>query len=227
MYIRLSFLSKKNIDNKKKKAYIDKFFPEDIIVQTKGKERNQGFLRKFNNAVGFKDVVGYYDNYDCYIRPKVSSPKEYISPDRLLKDSLGIDFDGKYIATFTVEDKYIEHPSKKYSYKTRDIISKLEGFANKVFPELEFFIEELDELPEKTEKEFVLENFILGISNRMRYTVEVSLGEKLDSEEVKEILDILKTICDFDIGIRQEYCETCFENSNGKAPYHVEVDYLD
>lgn len=227
MYIRLSFLSKKNLSNREKKAYVDKFFEEDAMLHSKSKSRNQGFIHKFNNAIGFKDVVGCCDNYNRYIRPKVSSPKEYTSPDELLKDSLRIDFDGKYIATFTVEDKYMKHPSARYSYKTRDIILKMEKFARKVFPELEFFIEELDEVAEQTRKEFVLDNFIKGISNNIRYSVEVSLDEKLDDKEVKDIVQILNTICDFNIDISQKYCKACYEHSDGKYPYHIEINYLD
>lgn len=56
MYIQVSFLSKSNLTNKQKKQYIDKLFPEEPKPYDT-KERNQGFIHKFNNAIGFKDVV--------------------------------------------------------------------------------------------------------------------------------------------------------------------------
>ena len=56
MYIKLSFLSKHNLNNKEKKKYIDKLFPDEPIPYSK-KERNQGFIHKFNNAIGFKVIM--------------------------------------------------------------------------------------------------------------------------------------------------------------------------
>lgn len=103
MYIKVSFLSKFNLTNKQKKQYTDKLFPEEPKPYDT-KERNQGFIHKFNNAIGFKDVVGYYDNWNCYVRPKVSSPKDYITPERMLFNALRPDFEGKYILTFILKD---------------------------------------------------------------------------------------------------------------------------
>ena len=49
-------------------------------------------------------MVGYYDNWNCYVRPKVSSPKDYITPERMLFNALRPDFEGKYILTFILKD---------------------------------------------------------------------------------------------------------------------------
>lgn len=226
MYIKVSFLSKFNLTNKQKKQYIDKLFPEEPKPYDT-KERNQGFIHKFNNAIGFKDVVGYYNNWNYYVRPKVSSPEEYITPERILIDGLRFDFEGKYILTFMLESKYVCHPNKKYSYHTKDIAKKLEKFANKVFPEIEVMTEFIENKEELSEKDFVLSNFILNISDDYNYTIETSIENELSDKDIQEMLEVLKTLVDRNITINQEYCETCLKYSDGKCPYHIEIEYLD
>lgn len=226
MYIKVSFLSKSDLTNKQKKKYIDKLFPEEPKPYSP-KERNQGFIHKFNNAIGFKNVVGYYDNWNCYVRPRVSSPVEYITPEKMLFNAVRPDFDGKYIMTFVLKNEYMCHPSKKYSYHTKDIVKKLEKFAIKVFPGIEVMTEYMENEEELSEKDFVLNNFILNISDDYNYTIEVSIANILPDKDIKDILRVLKTVVNRNISISQRYCEVCKDYSSGKTPYHVEIEYLD
>lgn len=224
MYIKISFLSKKNIANSEKKKYIDSLFHERVFPIKYG-EINQGFLHKFNNAIGFKDVVGYYNNHNAYVVPKVSSPKTYISPEELLKESMRIDFDDRYIVTFMLEIKDIEHPIKRFSYNTEDMVLKLERFAKKVYPDLEFFVEKVNLAEEITYKEFILRDFVVNFYDGVRYKIEVYLDEPLNKDDLDDVSKILNSISSRKLEIEQSL-QGDSSNEYIRGRYCLKIKYL-
>ena len=88
-------------------------------------------------------------------------------------------------------------------------------------------VEFMEENEKSSEKDFVLEKFILGISNDINYTLVLSISEKLSQEDIDDVVKVLKSIVDTNISIEQKYCDTCAMLSDGEYPWHIEIKYND
>ena len=223
IYIKLVIKSKDSIDNLTRKLYIDKMFSE--CCKYNDSKRNNGVINKFNNAIGFKDVVLNFDNFNASKPVKVESPDRYISPKEMLFEGLCPSFIENEIMYFLSEKKYINHPNSNFSYSTLDIYKKLQKFILKVFPVLDVEILKLNEKPKIPLKTIVLNDFFIGISPKFdHYSVECSASRLLENKEISEILNVINSIRSNNVNINQAYCKTCSDYDN-KNPYHVEIIY--
>lgn len=223
MFIKLTMTSKEGIDNLKRKEYINKFY-RNCVTYSDGK-RNIGILDKFNNAIGFKNVMDYVDNQSVIHRALVDSPEDYKNPSDLLIWALSPCLIDNNIVSFTVKQEKIKHPNELYSYDTNVIMIKFKKFLEKIFPNTNLSIEYLNELKDLSITDFVVNEFFLGLDYKEEYTVETSINRLLNDEEIDNVLKVLKTMTILNISINQSYCKTCSEYSNELSPYHIEIVY--
>lgn len=225
MYINLKMKSKNDIDNLKRKEYLNKFY-ETHCFAPNGK-RILNVIEKFNNAIGFKKVIGYTDNKCIFHDAEVNSPENYKSPNEILLFGLNPCLVDNNILSVTVKKEIFEHTVKEYTYDTDTIMIKFKSFLEKIFPDLIIEMEYLDEIEKLSTPGFVLNEFFLGLDYEKVYTVEASVSRLLNKCEINHLLDTLKTITTLDISINQAYCKTCDEQSNGLTPIHIELIYND
>lgn len=226
MIRRICLFSSTPISIEEKKKYIDSFYPKYATYQG-DKHKNQGFLYKFNSAIGFKDLVGFSDNKGSYCRPKVESPDEYLAPKHLLEDNMHVDFENQQsILSFYVPKQSMTHPNKTHSYDTCLMAEKFVSFLQKVFPTLEIEMSEVNAIPSPSLFEFSRDYFFKSLEKEIAVTLEFSSEQTLTQEELTSLLTELQPLSNDKIGIAQYKCDTCFEHSSGTKPFHIEVVYL-
>lgn len=207
MYYKLTLKPKDKICELDKKKYIDKLFKDKI--------------EKFTRAVGFADVQDKIID-SVLIKPNVESLKSYIKPNEILYRSLKPSFKEDEVCAFILKKQIVKHNYKKYTYGTLQLLEKFKKFLEKVFPELYVIIDELKDEPKRTLVEFVRDDFYINLGDKYT-TVEVSAERLLDENELHTIYQCLSGISNSKYKIYQRYCETCYEYTNGKSPYHIEL----
>lgn len=223
-YFKISLYSNELLTMEQRKAYIDKLYSEPATYN-KDKKRNSGFIRKFNNSIGFKDVVLQWDNYNSAKCLEMENPENYLSPIDIIVEGIRTPILSFNIVEFYIPKTFVEHINKKYSYNTRTIAIKWRKFLMKVFPELNTSFEVVEEKPKLSLRDFALEYFYLNIDRDSRYTIEFRSERLLTDKEIEFILPKIQTLTNYKISIHQQYCETCSEYSEGKQPFHIEIDY--
>lgn len=107
----------------------------DIMSHITGEIGNRGFIDKFNNSHGFKDIMWHVDG-GSFIEAKISSPKGYLSPCTLLFRNLTFLNKDDEILSFIIPVEKIIHTDNKFSYDTVDIMFKFQKFMYKVLPDI-------------------------------------------------------------------------------------------
>lgn len=220
MFFRINFSSKSKISHEDRKKYISALYGS-------WSDGKNGFIDKFNNAIGFKDVSSdYASKYPVVIPPKFSSPENYETPSELLcKHFPSISLNSNELFSLYVEDGFEYHPNSRFSYKHKDIAIKFCAFCQKVFPNLEISFESVNKIPDKLAQR-VLNYFYSCLDNDMKYTIECSSPRLLTDNELRKIKEVLNNLVDYKFDISQFFCDTCY-NYNNHAPYHIQIDYLD
>lgn len=224
-YIHLSLSLRQSLSLKQKQEYAKKFFMGPIPYDPDARLK-KGIIRQFSNAIGYLSFDDDITNLGAHVPAQNPSPEGFESPYSVLMDSAQTPMDGQTVIEFYVPMKTFVHPEKVHSYRTSDMVRRFEGFLNKVFPELESNIEEVDQVPTVSAIDFVKNNFYLSLGN-IRYSIEVSLREPLEDDLLLGIIPSLQELTEFPIGIEQAECDACKHNSGGTHPYHVEITYLD
>ena len=220
MYFKLTVVCK-GANNELRKALTSKMIGG---LSMDGYRINKSCILKFNNSLGFKNVVSLPNKFGGVITPKIESPKEYFSPYDLLLNNMQVSFDGDELVNFTVRKKYIRHTDTKYSYSTEEIIFKFKNFLEKVYPWTTAYIEEKETIDKATVEDFILNKFFVGfIERKSRFvTVEFSIPKLIEERHIQKIKSILNQGEKSEVSINQYYCETCKSN-NPKTPYHIEL----
>lgn len=222
---KVTISSKEKLTLMEKKNYINSMYCEEPKYGAE-KKRNQGFLTKFNNSIGFKPVVSMITHDDRVIPENVKSPEDYLTPHDILLEHFHTPFDSNDIICFYLEDKKMVHPKQQFSYETRMIAKKWSEFLQKVFPQLIVTNQVVEEVPPLSLKDFALEYFYRNLSQEVNYTIEFRSKEQLTNDEMKEIVSLIQDLSNDKITIGQQYCSTCAKYSDGKEPYHIEIVYL-
>ena len=167
------------------------------------------FIRKFNNACGYKCVL---DDDFC----------GYESPDEMLRcNSTFLDKKNELI-TFIVENKKVVNKNERYSYETLNILLKFQSFLYKVFSDIRIEFKLKDEF-ELSLKEFALGHFMTCLAYNEHVETEFSAKEQLKEKEIEYIEKILSETVSFVPKVTQFWCETCYEHDKTR-PYHIQVD---
>lgn len=211
-YLKISLYSNKLLTLEERKKYINSFY-NDYSLSTDCTNFKLGFFEKFNNAVGFKTVKG------------IDNSSTYISPKELLSKVIRTPLTDWSIIEFYLPNTYIKHFDEKYSYDTKDIANKWVKFLKKVFVELEVSLEKVESYKKIELKDFSLEYFYRNIDKEIRYTLEFASDKLLEKLEIDFILSKLQGLCNYNLSINQFECDLCKEYSNGKKPYHIELEY--
>lgn len=110
MYIKL-LLKFKKANTQLRKLYVRKMIQQKAFGEDNS---NPGFLIKFNNSIGFKDVEFTTSRYGSISEPKVQNPKEYIAPATLLLHGMKVEFNDNEILSFTIKKHFFKHTIQKY-----------------------------------------------------------------------------------------------------------------
>jgi len=225
-YYRITLSSCLPISLLEKKEYIDRMFPASKTYQ-KDKQRNQGFLLKFNHSIGFKKVSSWIDNTSTIIQEEVESPEGYLNPKELLLKHMQTPVEGPIILSFELPKQKMKHDKQKFSYDTKTISEKWCSFLQKVFPHLQCELSEVNHQTMLSLKDYTLQYFYQCIEKSSSCTIEFSSETYLTNEEKKEILTHLQPLSDeYILDIGQYNCSTCAGYSNGQKPIHIELIYL-
>ncbi|PLS18866.1 hypothetical protein CVD28_00250 [Bacillus sp. M6-12] len=224
-FYKVTLSSREKMTLTEKKKYIDSMYREEPKYGTNQK-RNQGFLTKFNNSIGFKPVVSTVTHNNTVISQTVESPEEYLPPQDILMEHFHTPLNSNEIISFYLEDKKMVHPNPQFSYEGKMVSQKWNAFLQKVFPQLLVTTEIVEEIPKLSLKEFTLQYFYRNLNPEVNYTLEFRSKELLDKDEMREILSVIQDLSNDKITIGQQYCKTCAGYSDGKEPYHIEIVYL-
>jgi len=208
----------------KKKEYINKLYEIDNPYH--GDKISKGIVSKFNNSIGFKPLVSTVNSDGKITSAAIESPETYLTPKDLLFFGVETPFESFDIIEFYLPNVRMEHPNSNYTYETRWVAEKWKSYLEKVFPHLQVRLEELKERPKLSLYEFALQYFYSSIRYDLNYTIEFSSQEKLTHNELKSIVDKINHLSKDKLAIRQFYCKSCNENTNGEKPYHIEIEYL-
>lgn len=199
-----------------KKEYIEKMFDN---------YSKKGILTKFNNAIGYKELIPEFFDNGRIQSEIVKSPIDYKTPYSLLFSSMRVTFEEDEVVTFIVEQKFYKHPISKYSYLTLDLCYKFMHFLNKIFPDLETIIESVEDF-KPSEYDDIVNKFYLFINKDFNYDIYTNSSRLLSYKEQQNMLDILRPLSKNQLKIIQHECDTCKEKSNNQKPYHIELDYI-
>lgn len=225
MYYKVSINSDLLLSLPERRKYVETMFREDAKYD-KNNPRNQGFMHKFNNAIGFKSLVDSIDHFNVVTKASVESNEDYLAPYDLLMKNIRTPVDTFEILTFYIPDKRILHSNSKYDYEGKDITIKWCKFLEKVFPNLNIEYKKEYIIPKQTLREFAFEYFYLNLEKEGIYTIEFNGDQKLSQKDLAYMIPKLQGLCNEKISIAQTFCNTCKENSDGERPYHIEIVYL-
>lgn len=207
-YIGLRLSSSEGIDFLEKKEYIDSLYDNHHMGAN---NKKIGFINKFSWAMGYKYIEYHHEDYLC--RPSIV----------LFNHFYGYPY-GNAICDFYVENVDTISAKGKFMYNNKEMLVKLGRFLKKVFPELDVSFFEKDELPSR---KVWLESFsFTSIEIEYRVTIEASLSEPLNNEEieaVKKVVSLFKDL-DFKYKVLCYECESCKSN-NPKNPFHFSIEY--
>lgn len=209
---------------KEKQAYVQSLYVAGCTYQ-KDVKRNQGFLHKFASSLGFKPVLPHLDNESRYFRPAVESPAGYKDPQELLFDGLHTPVNSATVMAFYLPFCKMSHSEQRFSYNTKALTEKFQAFLRKVFPDLLIALEVVENAPEVSPMEFVLQDFYRSLTDSI-VTIECSVPILLTEEELHNNLTLLQPLCQTPIGIAQFPCNVCEHNTFGEHLYHIEIVYL-
>lgn len=216
--MKIITISDKNISNQgMRKRLVNQLVGDSWI----GK---QGFLDKFNNALGFKPlIIDYSENKIKY--PEISSPDKYQAPKDFFLDHMYPDFSEKGLVKFIIPKQRMIHPDKKYSYGAYQMADKFESFLKKIFSNFEITVSDVESfepsMVEELERHFFID---LACEDGPDYTIECATEELLTLEELTGIYSHFKGLTSFSWHINQYFCETC-KRYHPEEPYHTEIVY--
>lgn len=179
-------------------------------------EEDLGYLKKFNNALGFKKLEY---NYSKHVT-EIESPDGYETPYSLLLMNKFFLNKENEIMTFVIENKRMEHPISQYSYDTFDMLIQFQKFLYKLFPQdikIEFSINENVKLQDR---DYVLSHFWNCISQGENVETELAIRKNLTKKDKKYILGIVQKVVSYEPEIECGLCETCF-GYHPTHPYHA------
>lgn len=215
-YFKVTLYSDELLGLKERKKYIENLFYEYVVVDRNIKsKKKKGLIRKFNNALGFKDYVIETDNYGLI--GKNNEGLENYSPETLIFDGLRVPIESFNILEFYIEKKYIETPNKIQSYKSRNIAIKWRRFLNKVYPHLKTSFETVNEIPKKSLRDFTFEYIFVNIGKTQLYTIEFESKEKLTQKDIDYIVPKIEKLVGYKINIIQYPIDDFFI---------IEVEYI-
>lgn len=218
-YMQIRFDSKHTVTWRERNLYLSSLF--DVFDK-----HQKGFFSKFNNALGFKDVVSdYVTEYPIILSEKIKNPENYIAPtDLFVKKLPRIPVKGNTLFTLYVEEGTEVHPISRFSYNHFEMGKKFCKFMQKVFPDLDITYEIVNKYPLNLEQR-VFSYFFMCMDIDFNYcTVECSMPRLLLNDELLRIENLLKKTYNYGFHLEQYYCETC-AGYNPKSPYHIEVVY--
>ncbi len=184
----------------------------------------QGFLDKFNNALGFKPlIIDFSTNH--INSPEIKSPEDYQAPRDFFLYHMYPDFSEKGLVKFIIPKQRMIHPNKKYSYGAYQMVYKFENFLKKIFPNFEIKVFDIENdnpsMNEEIERHFFIN---LACEDGPDYTLECASEELMTQEELEEIYSHFRELTPFSWHIEQYFCETC-QKYHPEAPYHTEIVY--
>lgn len=206
---------------KKGLSYKDRIKILSHIIGEYGSGKD-GFLEKFNNSYGFKDVEWHTDG-GAVIEAVVESPEEYETPYVFLLTSRKFLDKPDELLTFIFDVKDVKHPVDKFSYNTLDIMLKFQKFLYKVLPDIRIEFDILEDDFKPLYKHKILGHFIFCIAESEIVDTELSGHRLLKKKEVNYILNIVKEIVSYEPVLTQFWCETCHEY-HPDCPYHIQLD---
>lgn len=138
IFHKVTLSSKDKLTLIEKKNYINSMYEEEEKWKSDQK-RNQGFLMKFNNSIGFKPVVSTIFPHNAVIPQAVEIPDDYLSPQDILLEYIHTPLDSHDVICFYLEDKKVVHPNPKFSYETKIIAKKMVRFFTESFSAINGF----------------------------------------------------------------------------------------
>ena len=183
---------------------------------------DSGFIHKFNNAYGFKDVQFSVDG-GAYFDPKVPTPENYRSPESMLiRGQTFLNQPGELIS-FVVSGRRMLHPDKKYSYEPMDILFKFQKFLYKIFPDIRIAFDIKDENYKLSLQDYALGHFLSCYAYSEIAETEFSAPRLLKQKEIDYIMGVLSQVVEGPHKIYQAWCETCY-GYDKNTPYHICVE---
>ena len=218
MYYVISMTHRDKVSHRERKALLKSLFGSPY-------EHKKGAIYKFNNAIGFANVVeDIFTDYPVVRNVKEVVPENYEAPYYLFLNGLYIDMSAHGIIKFIIEDKLIEHPKAKYTYHTSAVVEKFVNYLKKVYPLYGVFVKQQERVRISKVAD-VLNHFYLDIDfDSSIYEVECSSDRLLTNEEIAKIEKVLKECVTYPFHIAQFYCETC-ASYHKDSPYHIQIDY--
>jgi hypothetical protein len=221
--MRVSLYSNELLSLKDKSAYIKSFYRDHNIDERE--QKNDGFIVKFNNSIGFKPVIDIAKSGFVLQKTEVN-PEDFIAPAELLFNNMETPVESFDIAVFYIAKKNIKHTKQEFSYDTYDIAKKWQKFLEKVYPKLLVKIDYISKRPKLSLRDFTFQYFYRNLQENFPYTLEFSSKKKLKNADMAYIVPKLQTLSNDRISIAQRECETCLEYSNGINKFHIEIVYL-
>lgn len=218
-YIKINFSCKHNANWEEKKKYLSSLFDNF-------EKHKMGFFSKFNNAIGFKNVVpDYVSKYPIVLEEKIKSPDDYVAPtDLFVKILPDVSLKNKELFSLYVKDGIEKHFVDAFTYNHFDMSKKLVSFLQKVFPDLDITFDIVNKYNPNLKKQIFNYFFLCMDENEYNTTVECSMPRLLTNVELLYIEKILKEFYNYPFHLNQFFCETC-QKHDPKNPYHVEIVY--
>lgn len=220
--ILLTIYSTKNTTYPEKLDFMKKLIGEYVFFTGEHDYLKKGFVHKFNNSYGYKDVQEEFID-GSYLPPKVDTPDSYHTPEYLLVTGATFLNKKNELMSFIIPGRRVLHPNRKYSYEPLDMVFDFQKFLYKIFPDIRIQFELKDEnfkLPLKT---FALGHFMTCFAYGEMCETEFSGDRLLKAKEIKYILDVIKQVVSFEPELTQFWCDTCY-GYHKDYPYHIQID---
>ena len=202
--------------------FMRKMIGEYVLFKGDEDYQKSGFISKFNNSYGYKDVQETYDG-GAIIAPKIPTPDNYKTPGNLLICNATFLNKKNELMSFIIPGHKVLHPNRKYSYEPMNMLFDFQKFLYKVFPDIRIQFEIKCEDFELSLRDFALGHFMTCFAYCEICETEFSAGKMLKTNEKKYILDVISKVVSFTPTITQYWCDTCFEYHKD-SPYHIQVD---
>lgn len=204
-YLVIQVKAPQEITPLERKKYINSLYDDNMSINEK--DNSIGFFRKFSYALGYKP----YDDY------------KYTTPDYLISENLYAYPEGEILFEFFIEKGVTSAYDNSFSYGNGTIAGKWADFLKKVFPQLEVSIYVTKVKPNR--ETWLTSYFFKSIEN-FPVSIETSIGEKLNDNELESIKKIVDLFKDYPLKFKllQYKCSTC-EEYDSNSPIHLELLY--
>lgn len=217
-YFEICLSSKEILSLEEKKKYIDSMYGR---ISNKNQYRN-GFIHKFNNAIGFAALEIQINKNSSISSEKISSPKEYITPKQIILNNFRTPAEGLDILKFYIPNKRIQHSDARFTYTGRELSKKWINFLEKVFPINDIIVsmKKVQEIPKQSIREFALNFFFSNIQKNEVVTIEYISERLLTKEDLDYIHEKIKVLTDDEIIIGQ------FDHRHLKCDYSYFIELI-